>query len=184
MQISLSTLAVILGLGVAALQVFGLAKPAAFTEAARKFPRSMGAGVFLMLLGTVWFVYNLSLESIADFAAFKGYLMMGFAAIGILTCIFVRDYLGARGWGVVVLLLAKLMVDTGRPYLDKTAWVLVWQAWAYVLVIAGMWVTISPWRMREFLAWNTATPERLRIGCSIRLAFGLSIALLGVLKFH
>jgi hypothetical protein len=96
----------------------------------------------------------------------------------------VRDFLGARGWGVVVLLLAKLMVDTGRPYLDKTAWVLVFQAWAYVLVIAGMWVTISPWRLRDFIAWNTATPERIRVGCGIRLAFALLIALLGVLKFQ
>jgi hypothetical protein len=137
-----------------------------------------------MLLGTAWFVYNLSLESIADFAVFKGYLMMGFAAIGILTCVFVHDFLGARGLAVVMLLLAKLMVDTGRPYLEKTSWVLVIQAWAYVLVIAGMWVTISPWRLRDLFAFMTATPERIRTGCIIRLAFGLSVALLGVLKFQ
>jgi len=106
------------------------------------------------------------------------------AAIGILTCVFVHDFLGARGLAVVMLLLAKLMVDTGRPYLEKTSWVLVIQAWAYVLVIAGMWVTSSPWRLRDLFAFMTATPERIRTGCIIRLAFGLSVALLGVLKFQ
>jgi hypothetical protein len=82
-----------------------------------------------------------------------------------------------------LLLLAKLMVDTGRPHLTETAWVLVIQTWAYVLVIAGMWFTVSPWRLRDLLDWATANEQRVRIGSAIRLAFGLSVALLGFTKF-
>jgi hypothetical protein len=75
------------------------------------------------------------------------------------------------------------MVDTGRPYLDKTSWVLLFQAWAYAFVIAGIWFTVSPWRLRDFLEWGTANDKRIKVGCAVRLGFGLFMAALGVLKF-
>ena len=89
-----------------------------------------------------------------------------------------------RGLAILMLLLAKLMVDTGRPHLGETPWVLVIQVWAYVLVIAGVWFTITPWRLRDFLNWMTATEERIRIGCSIRLAFAVFVVILGLTAFR
>ena len=136
-----------------------------------------------MLLGTAWFVYNLSQESISDFAAYKNVLFAGFAAVGIGSCIYVQDFLAVRGLAVVFLLLAKLMVDTGRPHLSENPLVLIIQTWAYLLVIAGIWLTISPWRLRDLLHWATANEKRIKIGCGIRLAFGLLVALLGFTKY-
>ncbi len=164
-------------------QIYGLAKPAAFAAAARKFPRSVGWGIGLMLAGTLWFLYNLSQESISDFAAYKGVLYLVFAAVGIGSCIFVQDWLAARGLAVVLLLLAKLMVDTGRPKLPDTHWVLLFQGWAYLLVIAGIWLTISPWRLRDLLDWGLANEKRVKVGCGIRLAFSIFIVMLGFTKF-
>jgi hypothetical protein len=135
------------------------------------------------LLGTGWFLYNLSQESIADFAAYKNVLFAGFAAVGIGSCIYVQDFLAVRGLAVVLLLLAKLMVDSGRPHLAETPLVLIMQSWAYVLVIAGIWFTISPWRLRDLLEWDTANQKRFKITCGIRLAFGLFIVVLGLTKF-
>src|SRR3954471_15479308 len=83
MQLPLSTLAIILGLGMGLPQIYGLIKPAAFAASVRKFPRSIPWGFAMMLLGTGWFLLNLSQESIADFAAYKGILYLGFAAVGI-----------------------------------------------------------------------------------------------------
>ena len=83
----------------------------------------------------------------------------------------------------MLLLLARLMVDTGRPHLAETPLVLVIQTWAYVLVVAGMWLTVSPWRLRDLLEWATANEKRTKIGCSLRLALGLFVALIGVIKF-
>lgn len=180
----LSLLSILLGVGLAAPQVYGLARPASFAAAARKLPRSLPWGYALVTLATIWFLWNLGQENIADFAAFKQYLMLGFAAIGIGTCIFVKDFLGARGVGVVMLLLAKLMVDTGRPHLDETSWVLVIQTWAYVLVVAGMWITISPYRLRDLLEWGTATEQRIKVGCGLRLAFALLVVFLGLTAFR
>ncbi len=183
MILKLSTLSVLLGLLYGAPCFYGLARPGKFTEAARKFPRSTPWGVALMLLGTAWFLYNLSQESIADFAAFKNVLFLGFAAIGIGTCIFVQDFLAVRGLAVVLLLLGKLMVDSGRVTLATTSWALVIQTWAYLLVVAGMWLTISPWRLRDLLAWLVQMPRRLKFICALNAGFAVFLVVLGLLRF-
>ena len=175
MTLKLSILAIGLGLGVALPPVYGLMKPAEFGAALRRFPRSLPWGYALMLLGTAWFLYNLSRESIADFATYKNFLFAGFALVGIGSCVFVRDFLAVRGLAVVLLLLAKLMVDTGRPHLGETPWVLLIQAWAYLLVLAGMWFTIAPWRLRNLLEWTTASANRFKKTCGLCLAFGLLV---------
>lgn len=172
-----------LGLAVGLPQVFGLVNPKAFAQRVRQFPRSLPWGCVLMLLGTGWFVWNLSQEAISDFAPYKSLLMALFAGVGVLACVFVQDFLAVRGLAVVLLLLAKLMVDTGRPHLGDTPWVLLIQGWAYVLVIAGMWLTISPWRLRDLLEWSTANERRIKIGCGVRLGFGLLVLVLGLTKY-
>ena len=183
MTLKLSTLSIVLGLGMGLPQIYGILKPTAFAAAVRKFPRSVPWGVALMLLGTAWFLWNLSLESISDFAAYKPHMMAGFAAVGIGSCIFVQDFLAVRGLAVVLMLLARLMLDTGRPMLPATHWTWVIQTWAYVLVVAGIWLTLYPWRLRDLLNWATATEDRVRFGSAARLAFGLFVAALGLFKF-
>lgn len=184
MTLKLSTLALLLGIAFAVPQLIGLANPKGFSAWLRKFPRHIPIGVALMALGTAWFIYNLNLESVADFAAFKPHMMVFFAGIGLLSCIFVHDFLAVRGLAVVLLLLAKLMVDTGRPHLGESPWVLVIQAWAYVFVVAGIWLTISPWRLRNWIEWNTASELRLRLGSGIRFAFCVFVAVLGATVFR
>ena len=47
-----------------------------------------------------------------------------------------------------------------------------------------MWLTISPWRLRDWLNWLTATEQRVRLGCVLRLAFYLFITCLGFTAFR
>jgi len=180
----LSLLSILLGLGMSVPQIIGLARPAQLAAAVRKFPRSLPIGCLLMLLGTAWFVWNVSIEPVSDFTAYKPAMMIGFGAVGVLCCFFVQDFLAVRGLAILMLLLAKLMVDTGRPHLGETSWVLVIQVWAYVFVLAGMWFTVTPWRLRDFLNWATVTEERIRIGCWLRLAFAVFVVILGLTAFR
>ncbi len=181
-EIKLSTLSILLGLGLSLPQVYGLVAPKGFAATARKFPRSLLAGYVLMGLGTAWFLFNVNAEAASDFATYKDKMMIFFAAIGLGTCIFVTDFLAVRGLAVVFLLLAKLMVDTAR-WVD-TEWRLVIVGWAYVLVLAGMWLTVSPWRCRDLIAWATASERRIKVGCTARLAFALLIVILGLTVFR
>jgi multisubunit Na+/H+ antiporter MnhG subunit len=183
-HVSLSSFAIGLGLVFALPAVFGLTAPDKFRNAMREFPRSNTWGWFLMLLGTAWFVYNVGQEQVADFQSYKKILLTFFAGVGIASCIFVRDFLAVRGAAVVMLLLAKGMVDTGRPLLGASGWVVLWQAWAYVFVVAGIWLTVSPWRLRDFIHWATADERRIRITCGARLAFCLLIVLLGATVYR
>src|SRR5260370_28921170 len=112
--LKLSTLATSLGLVFAALNSYGVMKPAAFAAAARKFPRFTPMGYPLMLLATGWFLYNFSLESVSDFARFKPALYTLFASVGLGTCLFVQDYLPLRGLAVLLRLLVNLMFDAAR----------------------------------------------------------------------
>ena len=180
----LSLLSILLGAGMSVPQIFGLTRPAQFAAAARKFPRSLPIGCGLMLLATAWFVWNVNVEPIADFSVFKPYMMTGFTAVGILACIFVQDFLAVRSLAILMLLLAKLMVDTGRPHLDESPFVLVIQIWAYLLVVAGVWFVWTPWKLRDILNWATATEDRIRIGSIIRLSFAVFVLILGLTAFH
>jgi hypothetical protein len=180
-QITLSNLAIALGLVFAVLNAFGVVKPAAFAAAARKFPRYTPIGYALMLLATLWFLYNLSLESVSDFTSFKPALYILFGAVGVGACLFVQDFLPVRGLAVLLLLLAKLMVDTARW--SDTSWRLVITTWAYVWVLAGIWFTISPWRLRDLINWATASEQRTRLLSGIRLAFGIFVVCLGLTVF-
>jgi hypothetical protein len=183
-KMSLSLLSILLGVGMSVPQIYGLTKPVQFAAAARKFSRNLPAGIFLMLLGTAWFLWNVNSEPIADFSVFKPYMMTAFAAVGVGSCIFVQDFLAVRGLAVVALLLGKLMVDTGRPHLGQSPWVLVIQAWAYVLIVAGIWFTVTPWKLRDILNWATATELRVRVGSALRLAFAVFIVALGLTAFR
>jgi hypothetical protein len=181
-EVKLSTLSVLLGLIVVLPNAYGVARPAALAAAARRFPRHTGVGTALMLAATGWFILNVSHESLSDFARLKEYFFILFAAVGIGSCIFVRDFLAVRGVAVVALLLAKLMVDAAR-WVD-TEWRLVIVVWAYLLVVAGMWFTISPWRLRDLLEWANATEQRTRRLSGARLAFGLLVILLGLTVYR
>lgn len=180
----LSLLTILLGFGMGLPQVYGLAKPARLGAAARKFPRNLPIGVVLMLLGTAWFVYNVNIEPIADFSAFKPYMMGGFIAVGIGSCIFVQDFLAVRGLAVLLLLLGKLLVDTGRPHLGESPFVVLIQAVAYFYVVMGIWLTITPWRLRDFINWATATDARTRLLSGVRLAFAAFVLILGLTAFR
>jgi len=180
----LSLLTVCLGLVLSVLNLYGLLKPAACASLARQFPRSQPAGWVLMLLGTAWFLYIVNYEPIADFSAYKNIMMLGFGAVGVLACIFVPDFLAVRGLAIVLMLIGKLMVDTGRPHLGESPCVLLIQAMAYGYVIAGMWLTITPWRLRDWLNWLTANEPRVRLVSGVRLTFGLVLVGLGLTVFR
>jgi hypothetical protein len=181
MGIQLSTLSVCLGSLVAIINLIGVINPTAFGNAARKFPRSLPMGYAVTLAGTAWFMWNVSHESLSDFEKLKPILFTLFIGVGLGTCFFVQDFLAVRGVSVILLLLAKLMVDTERW--AQSEWRLVIAVWAYVLVIAGMWFTISPWRLRDILNWATASESRTRIGSALRAAFGVFVAALGFTVF-
>lgn len=181
LTVKLAHLAIGLGLITLLLNLPGVLRPAKFASAARAFPRNTAIGFLLVLAATGWFVYYVSLETVSDFAHMKKFLYLFFAAVGVGTCLFVRDFLAVRGLACLLLLLAKLVTDNARQV--DSDWRLVMVTWAYAWVIAGIWLTISPWKLRDWIQWLTASESRTRLFSGLRVAFGAFVIALGFIAF-
>lgn len=177
-----SLVTILVGIAYGLPQVYALMNPEDFKKRLKAFPRDVTIGYVLMWISTCWFLYNVHLEEIADFAAYKNLMLGGFAAVGVGTCIYLRDFIGARGLAVFLLLLAKLVVDTGRWVESPLRLIVI--TWAYVWIIAGMWWTISPWRCRDWFEWNIADDGRFKLLTIIRAAFALLVIVLGATVFR
>lgn len=182
MSLTLSSLSVLLGVGIALPQIWQLTQPGEWRRWSASFPRSKPIGWALVLLATVWFLWNVQNETLADFSRFKPYLLAGFASIGVLACVYVSDFLAARGLALLMLLLAKVMVDLARYHESEWRWVIA--ALAYAWVFVGMWLTISPWRLRDFLEWHNQTDQRIRLFAGGRLVVAVLLVVMGLTVFR
>jgi hypothetical protein len=181
---SLSNVALGVGLLLALPQLYALANPAGWRAFLQKFPRHEGLGWALMGAATAWFVWLVSHATLADFSKYRPHMMAAFGAIGLLTCVYVKDYLAARGAALLLMLVAYFMLEAGRRRLGDTPFVYLNQLLAYVWAVAGMWFTISPWRLRDALEWNCRTDARLKALAAARLALGLLFVTLSFTAFR
>ena len=117
----------------------------------------------------------------ADFEKYRTAFNVFILATGIGSCLYLKDYLAVRGAAVLMLLIAKLIVDTARFH--ESEWRLVLITVAYLMVIGGMWFTVSPWRMRDLFAWGIADEKRFKILCGFRIVFGILLLMLGIFEF-
>ena len=179
--VDVANLSLVLGLLICLPQIYGLLHPAAMGERARRLPRSETAGYGLMAAGTIWFLFVLQHENLADFDAYKTKLQIFFGLVGVGACIYLRDFLAVRGMAVLMLLMAKLVVDNARH--ADSAWRVLLVAIAYGWIVKGMIFTVSPWRCRDIIEWAFSTERRIRLLCALRLAVGILLVLLGLTVF-
>jgi len=188
--ISISDLSILLGGFLVAVAAFTLAKPLEVGQALQAFPRSNAPGLVLMLAATAWFLWNIHIEEMDDYKNIKHWFYLGFGAVGLGSCVYLRDFLAVRGLAVFMLLLAKLILDTQRIYMfsepveTMSQWRLIFAVWGYAIVIVSMWLIISPWRMRDMINWLTAETSRLRIKSGFRLFLGILLIVLGMTVFR
>jgi hypothetical protein len=184
MELPLSLVSTLLGLAILLPAAAAFAMPASLSGPIKGFHRAVGIGCVLIVLATVWFVYNLKVESIADFEPMKPYLMMILVALGVGTCLFLQDFIAVRGLAALMLLTAKIMVDAGRPHVDESDFVLVNQSFAYLFVVLGMWLTIAPWRLRDWFNWAASSKGRLQAVSGLVAGVGAFILVLGLTVFR
>lgn len=135
-----------------------------------------------MLLGSIWFEQNLQNSEISDFAAFRPFLLGGVLAIGIASCFVVRDYLPVRGLAIVLCLVADVVLDAQRWHPSPLRYLVT--VWMYVWVTAAIWVAVSPWRVRDGLAWCTRSERRVRFMGVAGVIWGMLISSLAVTVYR
>jgi hypothetical protein len=182
MKFPLSQLALVLGSGCLLAHLWPLLSPGTCAAWLRRFHRNTAVGVVLVLLGTAWFEWNLITTDISDFSEFRTPLLVGFVVLGIGCCFFVRDFLSIRGLAIVACLAADVVLDSQRWHPSPFKNVVT--VWAYVWVVAGMWLAVAPWRARDWLAWCTAQESRLRALGLAGVAWGALVAVLGLTAYR
>jgi hypothetical protein len=180
-EISLATLSLILGAVALLKGVLGFMGGEKARDFINGFPRNNTAGYVLILAAMVWFLLILKDENMADFENLRTPFYVFILLTGIGSCLYLKDFLAVRGTAVLMLLLAKLIVDTARFH--ESEWRLVLVTAAYLMVIGGMWFTVSPWRMRDLFAWGTADEKLFKILCGVRIGFGVLLLALGFFEF-
>ena len=155
-----------------------LARPEATMVWLRRVPRNVPVGVFLMLLGTAWFDWNLANENLDDIAKFKTAMLAAFAVLGVASCFYLKDFLAVRGLCVVMLMAAWQVCDSARWH--PSLWRDAFSGWAYVWALAALWWTVQPWRVRDLIGWLVASPGRFRLAAVAGVLWGAFVVGLSV----
>jgi hypothetical protein len=160
----------LLGLGVPLLLNLS-----AWTASLKAFPRSRRAAYIFFTAGAAWFLYAVWHLSMADFGEYRSYLFVAFAVIAALSFKCVPDFLAVRGLSALILMAAMPLLDAAYMEYDKPQRLLMVSI-VYVAIAAAIWLGAQPWRLRDFLGWLFARPQRTRALGGAMVAYGLILS--------
>lgn len=180
-MVPLKPVAITLGAAIIAGRALGVVNPQRYRDIVRKFPRAVWPGILFLSIVLVWSLIVVSRASEEGMIIAKTYVYAFLAAtyVGLIALKF--DFLAVRGLAILLLMLAKVVVDSANQ-LD-TPWRLVMTVTAYFWAIAGMWFTVSPYRMRDMIDWATATNDRCRALCGLGCGIGAFLIALGLFAY-
>ena len=177
----LSIVSMLVGAFIVAIRLPGVLVPGKFREFAVKFPRSLIWGRVLMGIAAAiaWvIVYNAASD---EWSWARPFVVIGFPVAYWLVIQFGTHFLALRGTAVLMLLVAKQMVDAADAS-DLTARLFV-TTLAYLWVIAAIWMTVAPHHFRDLIGYITANDKRCRFACAGGTALGLALVALGLFVY-
>ncbi len=143
--------------------------------ALKSMPRSGNAAFLFFGAGAAWFLWNVMHLSSADFGDFRTLLTIGFAIIALLSFRCVPDFLAVRGLCALVLLAASpLLTSAYGEYQYGQRLFMV--SFVYLMIALAIWLSASPFRLRDFFEWLFARPGRTRAVGGALLGYGVLLA--------
>lgn len=172
---SLTAATLIPGLLLLVLGVPLLLNHSGYAAVLKAFPRSTGAAYVFFGAGAAWFLHAIWHLSPADFGEYRVYLFAGFLLIALLSFKSVPDFLAVRGLAAVILMGAMPLLDAAYMEYDKPQRLLM-VSLVYLCLAGAIWLSAQPWRLRDFLGWVLARPERTRGIGGVLTGYGLLLA--------
>ncbi|PYL65229.1 MAG: hypothetical protein DMF25_04335 [Verrucomicrobia bacterium] len=179
-HLSLQLAGVIAGAFLILMSLPGLLKPD-LAGVAQRFPRSRVAGVVLLTVDLIWFVWLLATIDMGEFAAFRKPLLIFFPILYVLTLLFVWEFLAVRALGIFCLLAAEPLLDAA--FLRYEASRLLITVFAYLLVVAGLFWVMIPYLLRDQINWSTRSAGRWRLMHGVALVYGAVILAFAFLRY-
>jgi hypothetical protein len=174
---TLSAMSIWLGAALALVHGVALLNPSLARRWIRSFPRSRIAAWILTAVDVAWvafLLYDANIELIHRVRWIIPYLAP-VAYVMIIFCM--NELLAPRAFGGLLLLLPAPMLDAARWH--ASPWRLVIILLAYLWVVEGGILVLSPYRFRRWLAGWVANDGRCRLGGALGLGFGVVLVLLG-----
>lgn len=170
---------VALGLWLVATHAFALARPGLVKPWLEKFPRNERLGAALAILGFAWSFVIWSCMDLGEFFKVKFPVQVVIVGVCVGVLVHVREFLAVRALGFLMILAAAPILDAA--FLQEPQSRLLVVAFAYAIVIKGMfWIGIPYW-MRDQIRWVLARPQAYRAGAAAGLAYGLLVLVCALL---
>lgn len=174
-------MAIGIGAVLAIAHAIGLLKPAIARRWIQSFPRSRIAAWVLTAVDVIWIaclLYDANIEFLHKIRGIIPFLAPVAYAL-ILFCM--NELLAARALGGLMLLLPAPMLEAARWHLSP--WRLVITLLAYLWVIEGGILVLSPYRFRRWMERWIADDGRCRLGGALGLALGVVLVFLGFVVY-
>ena len=177
-ELMLSNWAILIGVAIVAVNGVSLAAPALMQRWARAFPRSRSWGWALTALDLSWVAWIILHAPLGRFEGLKPAIYVAAPVVFILIVVFMDELLAPRAMGGLLLLLANPILNAARWH--PSNWRLVVTVLVYLWVVAGILFVLSPYRLRDMIAWATASTTRFRTLSALRLVIGVALLALGL----
>ena len=164
-----------------AVRAPGLLVPGKFREHMIRFPRSVFWGKLLIGIAAAiawWIMYHAATD---EWKWAQPLVLIGVPAAYFLVINFAPHYLALRGAAALMLLLAKVVLDAADP--SDAPLRLVMTVYAYLWVIAAIWMTVAPHHFRDLIGFMMADDKRCRRACTAGIAVGAVLVLLGLFAY-
>jgi len=149
----------------------------------KAFPRSQPAAVVFFGGSAVWFLYLITKLGPADFGDYRNYLVLIFGVVGVAAFFVTRDFLAVRGLAVLMLLMARLLLDASLVYYPPPGT----RDWLNAVVYIGIGLAIYfgslPYQARDFFLWLFERRTRARTLGFLCTAYGIGLAVLAI-SYH
>ncbi|MFW6152538.1 MAG: hypothetical protein ACOC6C_06135 [Verrucomicrobiota bacterium] len=181
MRINLSHCALIIGSLMILLSGSALIWPASARKIARGFSRNTAAAWTLVIIDMVWSAWLVHNEPMPRFEQYKSWLFILTPGLIVMIIFLMEELLAARALGGLMLLAASPILTAVR--FNDSSWRIFMTLIGYTMVLAGIMLVLSPFRLRKGAEWLSVSRFRWQAASIAVLLIGATALLSGVFAY-
>lgn len=179
--VSLQSVGMVVGSMLIVVHIFALLRQEKILPWLSRVPRSQNVGTVFLTVGFLWAWMVATSMDLGEFAQVRWLAQFCLPVFYIAMLFVANDYLGARAFGIVLLLAACPVLDSA--FLKQPHSRLLLSTLAYVWIVAGLFWVGMPFTMRNQIAWLQAKPGRYRALCLAGIVYGVLVLAAALLYF-
>lgn len=181
-MMTLSELSLWIGVVYVVLHLPLMVAPQLMQKLLKAFPRNFWIGAILTAVALVWSAHEVNVMPLGNFiGGYKWLLWVLTPIIYGLILAFMNELLAPRALGGLLLLVANPVLSLQCQYSSRATWVIA--GLAYLWVIAGVVLVLSPFRFRHTVERCCATDRTCRLAGLAGVLMGVVLVGMGLTVF-